>query len=107
MPIRPEETAASESASEDRSLVIRLEGRTHTLGHEPGDTILEAVRRAGLRAPFNCQQGNCGTCIARVTEGTARMRANNALDDDEVGEGWVLTCQAVPTSTKIAVDYDL
>lgn len=107
MPTRPEENAARDPASEAGSLVVHLEGRTHTLGHEPGDTILEALRRAGLRAPFNCQQGNCGTCIARVTEGTAAMRANNALDDDEVEEGWVLTCQAVPTSREVVVDYDL
>jgi ferredoxin len=106
MPTRAEETAAIESASETRSLVVRLGGRTHDLGHEPGDTILEAVRRAGLRAPFNCQQGNCGTCIARVSEGTVAMRANNVLDDDEVEEGWILTCQAVPTSSEVVVDYD-
>ena len=106
MPIRSDESAATEPASEARSLVIRLEGRTHTLGHEPGDTILDALRRAGLRPPFNCQQGNCGTCIARVTAGTAAMRANNALEEDEVEEGWVLTCQAVPTSREVVVVYD-
>ena len=105
MPTRPQETAAA-GPSEARSLVVRLGGRTHTLGHQPGDTILETLRRAGLRAPFNCQQGNCGTCIARITEGTAAMRANNVIDDDEVAEGWVLTCQAVPTSPEVAVDYD-
>jgi ferredoxin len=102
MPTRPEETAASEAPS----LVIRLQGRTHSLALEPSDTILDALRRAGLRPPFNCQQGNCGTCIARLTEGVAEMRANNVLDDDEVEEGWVLTCQAVPTSPEVVVDYD-
>jgi ferredoxin len=106
MPTRPEETAARDPACEARSLVIRLGGRTHTLGHEPGDTILETLRRAGLRAPFNCQQGNCGTCIARLAEGTAVMRSNNVLDDDEVEEGWILTCQALPTSREVVVDYD-
>jgi ferredoxin len=107
MSTRPEDTAATAPASVARSLVIRLAGRTHVLGHEPGDTILEALRRAGLRPPFNCQQGNCGTCIARVIEGAAAMRANNALGDDEVEEGWILTCQAVPTSPEVVVDYDL
>ena len=106
MPTRPEESAATEPASEARSLVIRLEGRTHTLGHEPGDTILEALRRAGLRPPFNCQQGNCGTCIARLEAGAVTMRANNVLDEDEVEEGWILTCQAVPASREVVVVYD-
>ena len=106
MPTRPEQTAAAEAASEARSLVVRLDGRTHTVGHEPGDTILDALRRAGLRAPFNCQQGKCGTCIAHLAEGTAAMRTNNVLDEEEVEEGWVLTCQAVPTSREVVVDYD-
>ena len=88
------------------SLVIRLDGREHTIGYEAGDTVLEALRRAGLKGPFNCQQGNCGTCIARLETGTATMRANNVLDDDEVEEGWILTCQAVPTSRDVVVSYD-
>ena len=98
--------AASGGAPRTDSLVVRLDGRQHSIEHRPGDTILDALRRAGLRPPFNCQQGNCGTCIARVVEGTAAMRANNALDADEVEEGWVLTCQAVPSSCEVVVDYD-
>ena len=97
---------ASGGAPAVESLVIRLAGRQHSIGYENGDTLLEAARRAGLRAPFNCQQGNCGTCIARLAEGTATMRANNVLDDDEVEEGWVLTCQAVPTSAQVVVVYE-
>jgi ferredoxin len=88
------------------SLVVRLGGRVHTLAYQAGDTILATLRRGGLKGPFNCQQGNCGTCIARLDAGSATMRANNVLDDDEVEEGWVLTCQAVPTSREVVVDYD-
>ncbi len=93
-------------ASETESIVIRLEGRKHSIGYVAGDTILEAVRRANLKAPFSCQQGNCGTCMAYLAEGEVTMRANNVLDADEVEEGWVLTCQAVPTSRQVVVDYD-
>ena len=89
------------------SIVIRLGGRKHTLEHEPGDTILEAARRAGLRPPFSCQAGNCATCMAHLDEGEVTMRANEALTPDEVAEGWILTCQSVPVSAKVVVDYDL
>jgi ferredoxin len=92
--------------SETQSIVIRLGGRKHTVGHERGDTILDAVRRAGLKAPFSCQAGNCGTCMAHLDEGTVAMRANNVLSADEVEEGWILTCQALPTSRQVVVDYD-
>jgi ferredoxin len=105
-PTVPGQASAADEASATASLRVRLEGRTHSIRCEPGDTILDAVRRAGLKAPFACQAGNCGTCMAYLGEGTATMRANNVLAADEVAEGWVLTCQATPTSREILVDYD-
>jgi 3-ketosteroid 9alpha-monooxygenase subunit B len=101
----PDEPPASvESATE--SIVIRLERRKHRLRYEHGDTILDAARRAGLKAPFACQAGNCGTCMAHLDEGNVSMRVNNALDASEVEQGWILTCQAIPTSREVVVDYD-
>jgi 3-ketosteroid 9alpha-monooxygenase subunit B len=93
-------------ATGTESLVIRLEKQETTLRYEAGDTILEAARRGGLNAPFSCEQGNCATCMAHLEEGAATMRANNALTPEEVDEHWVLTCQALPTTPKIVVDYD-
>jgi ferredoxin len=93
--------------SETESLRVRLGGREHDIEYRAGDTVLGAIRRAGLKGPFNCQQGNCGTCIARLETGTATMRANNVLDDDEVKDGWILTCQALPTSRELVVVYDI
>jgi 3-ketosteroid 9alpha-monooxygenase subunit B len=102
---RPDEAAAAAERSETESIVIRLGGRKQRVGYELGGTILEAARRAGLKPPFQCQMGSCGTCMAHL-EGTATMRVNNALDADEVEEGWVLTCQAIPLSREVIVDYD-
>ena len=103
---RPDEVPAAGAESETKSLVVRLDGRKHSVAYEPGDTILDAARRAGLRPPFACQSGSCGTCMAYLQEGKATMRVNNALGADEVEEGWVLTCQAIPTSREVVVDYD-
>src|SRR5262249_53545122 len=100
----PEQAPAT--ISETESIVIRLEGRKRRVGYEPGDTILEAARRAGFKPPFSCQAGNCATCMAHLDEGKVTMRVNNALDPDEVEQGWILTCQAIPTSREIVVDYD-
>ncbi|MDO1502217.1 ferredoxin--NADP reductase [Winogradskyella maritima] len=69
-------------------------------------SILEASLKEDIDAPYSCQGGICSSCIARITEGTAEMRQNNILTDNEVAEGLVLTCQAHPTSTTIVVDYD-
>jgi ferredoxin-NADP reductase len=88
------------------ALVIRLAGREHRLEYQAGDTLLEAARRGGLAPPYSCEAGSCATCMAHLATGTAAMRVNNALTPDEVQGGWVLTCQSIPTSPEVVVDYD-
>ena len=100
----PELVDSTETITE--SLVIRLDKQETTLRYEAGDTILEAARRGGLNPPFSCEQGNCASCMAHLEEGAATMRANNALTPDEVDDDWVLTCQSLPTTPKVVVDYD-
>src|SRR5262249_17837435 len=102
----PDAQAAAAESSETESLVIRLDRRKHTVRYEPGDTILHAARRAGLAPPFSCTAGNCGTCMAFVEAGEGGLRPANALPAEEVGTGWVLTCQAVPLSREVVVDYE-
>jgi ferredoxin len=87
-------------------VVIELDRRTTTATYRNGDTLLQTARSAGLQAPYSCETGSCGTCMARITEGSARMVNNDALEDDEVDEGYVLTCQALPTSPTIRLTYD-
>jgi ferredoxin len=88
------------------SLVIRLGRQKHTLPYVAGDTILEAARRGGLSPPFSCEAGDCATCMAHLDTGTVTMRANNALTDEDLDDGFILTCQSLPTSAEIVVDYD-
>jgi len=97
---------ADAGATATERLVIRLEQRESTLRYQPGDTILDTARRAGLNPPYSCEQGNCATCMAHLDEGSVEMRVNNALTPEEVEEGWVLTCQGLPTSPEVVVDYD-
>ena len=87
--------------------MIRLDRRKQTVRYQAGDTILEAARRAGLRPPFSCESGSCATCMAHLDAGSARMRVNNALSAAEVEDGWILTCQAVPTSAEVVINYDV
>ena len=87
-------------------LTITIKRKRHVLEHVPGDTVLDAARRASLNPPYSCEQGNCATCMALVTNGSVTMRVNNALTPDEVAEGWVLTCQSLPLGPEVAVEYD-
>ncbi|MEX2484976.1 MAG: 1,2-phenylacetyl-CoA epoxidase subunit PaaE [Brumimicrobium sp.] len=71
-----------------------------------GDSVLEAAQKAGADVPFACKGGVCCTCKAKILEGTAKMDVNYALEDDEVEAGYILTCQAHPTSDQLVVSYD-
>ncbi len=97
---------AAIGASTPDSLVLHLGGRRHEVAYHPGDTVLETARRAGLSAPYSCESGSCATCMALVHEGSVAMRVNNALTPEEVEEGWVLTCQSVPTSPSLRIEYE-
>ncbi len=87
-------------------ITIELGGRTETTDHRPGTTILQTARQLGMSPPFSCEAGSCATCMAHLVEGSASMHVNNALTEDEVDEGWVLTCQALPTSPVLHVHYE-
>jgi ferredoxin-NADP reductase len=88
------------------TVTIILHGKEYTFAYHPGETILETARRGGLKAPFSCESGICGTCLGRMKAGAARMKANNVLTPDEVAEGLVLTCQGVPTTETVTVVYE-
>src|SRR5262249_35484160 len=86
-------------------VTIELDGKVETTAHRPGTTLLQTARQAGLSPPFSCEGAHGATCRGRLVEGTARLFVNTALTADEVDEGWVLTCQAVPTAPKVHVSY--
>ena len=73
---------------------------------EAKETVLNAALRARPDVPFACAGGVCGTCRAKLVEGTVDMVENYALEPDELAAGYILTCQSHPTSEKVVVDYD-
>ena len=103
MPVDPS-AAGGDAVTEE--VTIELQKRKITVPYSPGDTLLQTARMAGLPAPSSCEVGSCGTCMARLTQGSARMINNDALEDDEVHDGWVLTCQSLPTSRTVRVVYE-
>lgn len=71
-----------------------------------GETLLDKVNNEGFDAPYSCRGGVCCSCKAKVLEGKATMKLNYALTDDEVKEGFILTCQAQPASETLVISYD-
>jgi ferredoxin-NADP reductase len=97
---------ASADAEIGGKVTIVLGRKRASVPRVRGETLLESARRAGLSPPFSCEAGNCGTCIAQLTEGSATMRANDVLTDEEVADGYVLTCQGVPSAPSVTVEYE-
>jgi 3-ketosteroid 9alpha-monooxygenase subunit B len=102
----PAEEPEAPSDGAPARITIEVGGRTESGDHHPGTTLLQTARQFGLTAPSSCEAGSCATCMAKVVEGSVTMRVNNALTDDEVAEGWVLTCQSVPVSPSVRVVYE-
>jgi ferredoxin len=87
-------------------ITIHLDRQRVEVTRVPGETLLEAARRAGLSPPFSCEAGNCATCMAKLTEGKVTMRVNDVLEADEIADGYILTCQGVPDTDSITVIYE-
>ncbi len=86
---------------------VIMDGREHLIKlSTKGDSVLDAALDAGLDVPFACKGAVCCTCKARVVAGKVEMDMNYALTDDEVADGYVLTCQTHPRSANVTVDYD-
>ncbi len=104
--VKPPPTEPAAGADVGGTVTIHLERKKVSVPRVAGETLLESARRAGLSPPFSCEAGNCGTCMARLTEGSATMRVNDALEDDEVADGYILTCQGVPDTPCVTVHYE-
>ena len=89
------------------SVKVILDGREHELQiPAKGDAVLDAAIDSGLDVPYACKGAVCCTCKARVLEGNVEMAMNYALTDEEVADGYVLTCQTHPRSARVVIDYD-
>jgi ring-1,2-phenylacetyl-CoA epoxidase subunit PaaE len=83
-----------------------LDGIRHRFTVPPGGHVVDAALAAGIRVPYSCKGGMCCTCRARLVEGKAEMTTNYSLEPWEIERGFILTCQAVPKSERLVVDYD-
>ena len=93
-------------SSKNSKATIIYDDETLSLEVPENMTILDAALQKNIDVPYSCQGGVCSSCIAKVSSGSASMLQNNILTDSEIEEGLVLTCQAVPKTQEITVDFD-
>jgi ring-1,2-phenylacetyl-CoA epoxidase subunit PaaE len=101
--------AALEQRAKGGTKITVLDGgkEFHFSMGEDYDNILDAALGAGADLPFACKGGVCSTCKCKLLEGDVEMKVNYALEDHEVKNDFILSCQAVPTSDKVVVDFDV
>ena len=87
-------------------VTVVLDGKSQVLVVPPNQAVLDAAVEAGLDVPFACKAGVCCTCRAKVMQGSAHMEKNFTLTTAECDQGFVLTCQARPTSDNLVLSYD-
>ncbi len=88
------------------TVTVRLDGRSSTFAMPDEGSVLDATLAVRADAPFACRGGVCGTCRAKVVEGSVEMARNFALEPAEVADGFVLACQSAPTSERLVLDFD-
>ena len=95
------------SAVPATQVTVVMDGRRRSFSMTPGGaTVLEAAERAGLELPYSCRAGVCSTCRTRVVRGSVNMTTNYALEPWELEDGYVLCCQALPTTPELEITYD-
>ena len=110
-PIGPVQAGAQKPIATERAkskITIKLDGRRFDfdLGFDD-DAILDAALKQGADLPYACKGGVCCTCKAKLLEGQVAMDVHWGLEDEEIRQGYILTCQSHPATDKVVVDFDI
>lgn len=103
-----EAPVSAESNQQKSKVTIRLDGVSHDFQLPyKGDSVLEAAIKQGADLPFACKAGVCASCRAKLLEGKVNMDQNYALVEEEIENGFILTCQSHPASPRLLIDFDI
>ena len=88
------------------TVVVHLDGKTHTVQWPRGEKLLDVLLAAGIEAPYSCREGHCGACATTKVSGEVAMEAYDVLDDEDLADGLILAFQSRPRSDEVEVSYD-
>ena len=101
-----EELNTNIEAVDNAQLSVSLNGEKHQLTIPKGKTILQVLKKANTNPPYSCESGICGTCVAKLISGKAEMKACMALTDEDIDDGLILSCQALPITPEIKIVFE-
>ncbi|MDF0530708.1 ferredoxin--NADP reductase [Tsukamurella sp. 8F] len=88
------------------TLTVELDGAKRTLSWRRDRRLLDVLLDADLTAPYSCREGSCGACAARLVSGEVRMVENDVLEPEDIEDGLILACQALPVSDEVEIGYE-
>lgn len=97
--------AVTVASGDGAAIETVLDGDAFAFDSAPGETLLDAMLRAGVPAPNSCRMGQCGACMCRIERGEVALDSNHVLDEDEIAAGWTLACCARPASAALRVVF--
>lgn len=100
------DTASVSVSAGGATAEVEFEGVVHTVAWGRQTSLLTALLAAGVPAPYSCREGACSACCCRVLEGEVKMVRNDVLDREDLAEGYVLACQALPLGDRVRISYD-
>tara|TARA_Y100000590_G_scaffold450524_2_gene590344 strand:- start:2088 stop:3155 length:1068 start_codon:yes stop_codon:yes gene_type:complete len=94
------------SSTQEGQLEIIYDNYSNKINFKSSEILLDSILNNNIDVPYSCQGGVCSSCIARIKKGTIEMKTNQILTDEEINEGLILTCQSIPKSSSIIIDFD-
>jgi 3-ketosteroid 9alpha-monooxygenase subunit B len=101
----PFEATAEPAGGLPATLEVTLDGEKRVLPWPPGSRMLDVLIESGLDAPYSCRQGICGACACQLTGGEVDMAHNEVLEAEDLADGYILACQAVPLTESVTITY--
>lgn len=101
-----EDAKASENHDGKTKVKVLLDDEEFEFSMNKDQKVLDAILAQDIDAPYSCQGGICSSCVAKLTEGKIEMLKNQILTDEDTDEGLILTCQALPVSDQVSINYD-
>lgn len=97
--------AAVATDDDPADLTVILDGATHHLEWPRSLTLIDLLVANDIEAPYSCREGECGSCVCSVVDGTVKMARSDTLDPADIADGYILGCQSRPTSDLLVIEF--
>ncbi|MCP2275653.1 3-ketosteroid 9alpha-monooxygenase subunit B [Nocardia amikacinitolerans] len=104
-PFAPVPTA-DDSSEDVAAVTVEIDGETHEFGWPRETVLLDVLLARGVEAPYSCREGACSACVCRLRDGEVKMLRNDVLEKEDLADGYVLACQAIPVTDTVRITYD-